>query len=71
MEPPSGDLGTTLGETAEVQIPDRPPIVEPTGGVIETGMVEVSEHPGDTTLKVVNEDAETIQAALTPHQVGA
>ena len=42
--------------------------------MIETGTVKVSEHPEDTTLKVIDEDAEAIQAspsALMPNHVGA
>ena len=73
MEPPSGDLGTIIGETAEAQAPDRLPIVEPTGRIIETQIVKVSERLRDTTLKVVDEDAEAVQASpptSTPNQVG-
>ena len=50
--------------------------MEPTeerGGIIETGTVEASERPEDTTLKVVDEDAEAIQASSPtsmPNQVG-
>ena len=42
--------------------------------MIEMETVEVSEHPKDTTLKVISEDAEIIQAspsALIPDHVGA
>ena len=73
MEPPSGDLDTTLGETTEVPIPDRLPIVEPAGRVIEMEMVEASEHLENTTLKVVDEGAEAALAsppASTSHQGG-
>ena len=64
MEPPRGNLDTTLGESVEVPIPDRPPIVEATSGVIEMEMAEASEHPEDTTLGVVDEGAEATPASL-------
>ena len=73
MEPPSGDLDTTLGEAAEVPIPDRLPIMEPASGVIEMETVEALECLEDTNLKVANEGAEAAPVSLSassPHQGG-
>ena len=42
--------------------------------MIETGTVEASECPEDTTLKVINEDTEAVQASpstLMPNHVDA
>ena len=66
VEPPNGVPDTTAGENAEANTLDRPPITEPAeerGGIIETGTFEVSEHLGDTTPKVVDEDAEAAQVS--------
>ena len=42
--------------------------------MVEMETVKASEHPEDTTLKVINEDAEVIQASPStsiPNHVGA
>ena len=77
VEPPSRDPDATIGETAETETPDRPPIIEPAEErdiMIEMETVKVSEHPEDMTLKVINKDAEAIQASPStsrPNHVGA
>ena len=69
-KPTRGEPDTTHGEAMEVPALDKPPVVEATGGVIETEMVEEPECPEGTTPGNVDEGAKATPApmpVLLPH----